>query len=329
MQRGKYAIRHDMTDLTLFSGGTKTYYVDATIGVDTNDGLSWSRPKKTIMGALTDLEAWTRVFIKPGTYAENVVIDEDHVELVGTVRDGSAAVTIQPAAGVPVTIAAEQCVLQNIGCIGSDDNVIEISGSRHLLKNVYVEAGAAATGGIILSDSDKTVLDDVHADGKYKLNVIGILIDDDTVDAIIKNCYLTGWGSGTGHGSNNGYAIGRKEGAQRITIIDNEIISNYVGVYWYTPTGTDLEGDIVAHNTFIENQSYDCWDTHDYTSSANLIDENFYGYATGSDNWFDDLNGDNIADFVIVCGTSNYDKHPLPSPFAHHVTKGYARRHTI
>ena len=127
-------------------------------------------------------------------------------------------------------------------------------------------------------------------------------------------------GEGVGDGgANNGYGIGRHINAQRSLITENDILDNYVGIYYYPPGGpTDIEGDSIIHNNFAENTSYDIYDTHEYPESAINIDSNFFGYSTGGVVWHADSNGDNVADSIIFCGT-NRDRHPLAGP---HIWRG-------
>jgi hypothetical protein len=308
--------------------GTNRLYVNNATGNDSNSGLMFSSPLKTIGAAIAKSVSNTEIWVSGGTYAEGVVIaDIDKLRLIGESRDGTNTVFVEPPAGTKaLDVAAQEFEALGIAFIGSNTDVIEISGVNNKLTNLYVETNANGARGVIANDADALIIDDLYADGNNKVNNIGVLFTGDTVDAIIQNSYLTGWGSGAGLGANLGYAIGRNEACQRISVIKNRIISNWIGEYWYAPVGpTAIEGDTVIGNICMENQSYDFWDNNDWPDSANLIDRNFYGYATGSDNWFDDIDGDLIADFVVKCGLSNYDKHPMPSPSAWRSESGYAR----
>ena len=73
------------TWVAVTSGGTfttqpKVIYVDASSGLDTNDGHRISRPKKTIAGALTDINGDANgdgsiISVAPGIYAETLPLD--------------------------------------------------------------------------------------------------------------------------------------------------------------------------------------------------------------------------------------------------------------
>lgn len=306
-------------------------YIDPVNGLDTNAGIIKDAPKKTLTSAIDVASPWTEFRVRKGTLVENVVLDLDNCVIRAEGRDGASQSKIQPASGVPLTITGNKCEVYDLACVSVNDNAIEMTGYKHKLDGIYVEVGCDGVRGIELTDADEAILKDVFADGKIRNNVIGVYFGSGTVDAILQDSYLTGWGAGIGGGANVGYAIGRSNTAQRITVIDNKLISNWVGMYWYAPVGvTALEGDCVCNNVCIDNQSYDFWDTHDWPVSANLIDGNFYGYTvSATENWYDDLDGDGIADFVARAGTTNRDRHPRPSPFAKYGITGSPRRGVI
>lgn len=332
MKVNRNRVTYHLANFPMPSDNKLAMYVNPATGKDTNAGITKDTPKKTLTAAIDVAEPWTEFRVTNGTLVENVVLDLDNCTIKAEGRDGSHQSKIQPATGVPLKITANNCKIYDIACVSVDNNAIEMSGYKNELERIYVEIGCNGVYGIKLSDADEATLKDVYADGKIKDSVIGVFFGVDTVDAIIQNSYLTGWGSGIGHGANVGYAIGRSNAAQRITVIDNKLIDNWVGMYWYAPPGgiTSLEGDCVCNNICIENQSYDFWDTHDWPLSANLIDGNFYGYSvSATENWYDDLDGDGIADFVARAGTSNRDRHPRSSPYAKHGISGLPRRATI
>ena len=54
--------------------GWTTYYVDGTNGNDANNGLRWETAFKTIQHAIDVAESWAKIFIRDGTYYENITI---------------------------------------------------------------------------------------------------------------------------------------------------------------------------------------------------------------------------------------------------------------
>jgi len=85
----------------LFTG--KIWYVDAGMAAS-GDGKTPDTALKTITEAITACSAGDAIGIKAGTYAENVVVNKDAVELwpeIGTI--------IAPGSGTPLTVSAHYC----------------------------------------------------------------------------------------------------------------------------------------------------------------------------------------------------------------------------
>lgn len=322
-------IKADVDSLFLSRDAGGTLFVDGTYAsaADTNDGFSATSPKKTIMGAIGAAGPGWKIRIAPGTYPENVVVPAGYegISIEGRARDGANKTSIAPATGRPVTFNCgytEICNLELVDtapAVGDPTNVCLYStGYGSKIHDISMTTNSVGCWGIWLDDVDYGEVYNCYLDGSYILSGIGIMIGDDSVGCRIYRNFITRWGSGTGSGlGNNGYAIGRHANAQRSIIEENEIVDNFTGVYFYPPAGgvTSLEGDYVGHNNFLENASYDVYDENDYPVSAIGIDENFYGYIAGLIPWYKDENGDGIADYVVRCGPTNRDKHPLASPF--------------
>ena len=294
---------------------------------DSNDGLSATEPKLTIGGAILASGAGWTIRIAPGSYQENVVVPAgyDGLRMIGRARDGPQKTSIAPATGIPLTIGCGYTdmsyleLVDTAPAVGDPHNTcLYATGYGHNFHDLSVRGASAGVWGIWLDDVDYGEVYDCFLEAAYTLNSIGIFVGNDSVGCRIYHNYLHKWGSGAGDpgGPSNGYAIGRHKDAQRSVIEENDLIDNYVGVYFYPPGGpTDIEGDFVGHNNFMENLGYDVYDEHDFPTSANVVDENFYGYVAGTVNWYDDPNGDNIADYIVRCGLTNRDKHPLPGPY--------------
>jgi hypothetical protein len=337
-----FTIKTDIDSLYLSRDAGGTLFVDkAYAGAsDSNDGLSATSPKLTIMGAVNAAGPGWTIRIAPGSYAENVVIPagSDGIQLVGRARDGPNKTSIAPTTGNPLTINCSYAEISYLELVDitaiAGSTCLSVTGYRHKIHDIAVMGASDGCIGISLSNVDYGEIHDCYLNGAYVLNGIGILIIGDSIGTRIYHNYITKWGSGSSDPAHvpgdplahNGYGIGRDHDAQRIAIEENDIIDNFVGVYFYPPPGaTGLEGDYVGHNNFLENRSYDVWDSHAHPTSAIAIDENFYGYTTGSNNWYDDPNGDNIADLIVICGTTNRDRHPVPSPYSWKNNKGNSR----
>lgn len=109
--------KHGARDIP-FGMGAKSLYVDGTNGDDSNDGESWITAKATIQEAIDTAESWTQIFIKSATYAENVVIPtgKDSIGLFGEKESG---VTVIPASGRGIDVAADRCEIHNLTAIGN------------------------------------------------------------------------------------------------------------------------------------------------------------------------------------------------------------------
>ncbi|MCK9597519.1 MAG: right-handed parallel beta-helix repeat-containing protein [Sphaerochaeta sp.] len=276
---------------------------------------------------MADAEPWCKIFVRAGTYLESVTIDQEHVQLVGVTEDGPSVAQIVATGGSALIITAGFVEVCNLAISATNQHGIQATAVQHHIHDLAIEVhntSGSNKNGIWLNDSDRTIVERVTIDGNYSDDVIGILIGDNTVDAEVRDCYIENCGDGVasagciaGVCTNNGYAIGVSEDAQRARIHNNTILGNCVGVYFYKVGGDDFKGHAVYHNNFFENCNYDVYDqyTQDnaatHTPSGIMIRENFFGY----DGWYDDANRDGRADYMVSCNT-NKDYMPLSSPMS-------------
>ena len=81
--------------------GWTTYYVDGTNGNDANNGLRWESAFKTIQHAIDVAESWAKIYVRNGTYEENVEINlKPNISLIGE----SSSDTIIKAASPDTTL---------------------------------------------------------------------------------------------------------------------------------------------------------------------------------------------------------------------------------
>lgn len=311
---GLISIRTESAELNISKGGATHLYVDQN-GVtadDSQDGYSWDRPKKSIGAALTVAKPWTEIWIRSGTYIENVVVPHQNIKLHGVIQDGVDRAVIAPATGIPLTLDAGHCEIDGIALVATNNHVLKANYPGHLLHDLYLEmtnTTVTAYSAIWLNDSDYTIIRDCYLYGNGDANTIGIRVDGGTVDATILGNYITGFGGG----ADIGYAIGINN-AQRCAILPhnerpNRIVDNYLGVYYYAVPG--YLGHAVMHNLFAQQDSYDIYDPNVPTTSGIVLRENCYAY-TG---WMEDRNRDGRAD-IIVNAYGNYDHLPLSSPWS-------------
>lgn len=309
-QRGVTSIRTQSGKLNFSKGGSTSIYVDraASNASDKHDGYSWDRPKKTIQGAIDVLEAWMEIWIKSGTYAENVVIDKENVIIHGLVQSGTDRVEISPVSGVPVDIQVGYCELSGVALVATNSNCLTITGPGHNIHDCYFEldsSGLAQYSCVILNDCDRFHFHDNHLVGGGVLNTIGVRVDGTasaSVDCNIHDNFFTGFGAlasaGQGINLNN---------AQRCLITNNIFDSCYNGIYCEVKLNAL---HTIVGNQFYANYGYDICDmnTDQQTSGINIFN-NFYGYV----GWYEDYNHDGLADLAVQC-YYNVDYAPLSYP---------------
>jgi len=84
-----------------------SYFVKATGGADTNDGLSWASAFATIQKAIDTCATAVgdRIFVAPGTYVENLTIAKSKVSIYAAVPTGNAKrVGVAPASGIALDV---------------------------------------------------------------------------------------------------------------------------------------------------------------------------------------------------------------------------------
>lgn len=319
-QKGITSIRTESGKLNFSKGGSTSIYVDQSSAnaSDDHDGYSWERPKLTIQGAIDVLESWMEIWIRGGTYRENIVIDHENVVLHGVVQAGADRVEIAPASGVPLTISVGYAEIERIAIVATNANAISLTGPGHNIHDCYIELdsdGTAQRSAMVLDDCDKCHIYDNHFSGENVLNTIGIRVDGSlsaSVDGIIRDNFFEKFGTtgvaGQGINLNN---------AQRWLITRNIFDSNYNGIYCEVKENSL---HTICGNQFYSNFGYDICDNNpDQQVSGIYIMNNFFGYQE----WFTDYDHDGIADTVVCCYL-NYDYSPLAYPHYQgiHLTPG-------
>lgn len=87
----------------------RIWYVDATLGNDTFSGTNPAQAFATITRALSRTASGRGdvIFIYPGSYAENVVISNDYITMVGATGNGYGRPDIVPASGLALNVNAQ------------------------------------------------------------------------------------------------------------------------------------------------------------------------------------------------------------------------------
>jgi len=131
-------------------------YVDPANGLDTNDGLSWGTAVKTVAYAqlLCTSGRGDRIYCAPGTYAENIVITKDSVELVGFLDGGYDRPDFVGNAGIPLSVHAQAVVVSHIRCAATGAFVACQQQGNGFFYEDCVFDGAGLDGLMLLPDLD-------------------------------------------------------------------------------------------------------------------------------------------------------------------------------
>ena len=254
-----HSIAYEAKTLNLSKEGYTAFYVDGTNGLDIYDGGSWSQAFKTIQHAVDEAGSWCKIFIKEGTYAENVVIDKDHIHLIGNDK-GTTIIT--PTTGYVLVVTSNDCIIEELyghaielaaTCfsIGGNHNVIhdcKVYGS-----NIGLSLGVALVGNSCKAYNISNVAETymgVYSDGEYN-EIYNCLFDD---------AYT-----------------GVQIAGDKCKVHDNEFRNCRVG-----GIAIDINGDhnSIYHNNLVSNDKY-----ASDAGAGNKWFENYYSdHVTDSDN---------------------------------------------
>jgi len=259
-----------------FGLGAKTLYVDGTDGNDHNDGLSWKTAFKTIQHAIDEASSWSTIFIKNGTYYENVIIDSKHsIHLIGESRENTLIVA---PTGAGSALYGSSVVFED-SFSGAALNLKLKSEEYYGIYFVNSDAGLVQDcfcfdchGGISLYDSDdcKILRNKIDGNGQSPaLGYGGIRIDSSSLKAIVRDNSIYNY---------NEFAAGVWMLGDEGLILNNDLSDLYYGVY----VQTDLTKCSIFHNNF-ENISTAA--IRDDSGNAD-VRENFYDDHSNIDNGF-------------------------------------------
>jgi len=159
---------------TMLRHNSYAYFVDGRYGSDNNSGRSKNQPFATVATAIAEVNArinWSnspwansdKIYVAPGSYAENLTSLPYGAELIGLGdawdADGENGVRIKPASGAPVDVGSfVNAKVFNIGFESADTSRVF---DAAILNNVQFEhcrfAGTpeatTSTAGIYTNDS--------------------------------------------------------------------------------------------------------------------------------------------------------------------------------
>ena len=133
-----------MNHIPKFAG--HVWYVNGVTGNDANSGLYPDQALATISGAVSGATAGDFIKVFATTYLEAVTLNLDGLELHGEI-----GATITGAAGVPLTVTADSCIIDN----------------------VLLTPAAGQKGLVISGDNNRTLITDING-GLVSVEVSGV-----------------------------------------------------------------------------------------------------------------------------------------------------------
>ena len=260
-----HSIAYEAKTLNLAKAGYTAFYVDAATGSDAHDGGSWGQAFKTIQHAIDEAESWCKIFVKEGTYAENITIAKDHVQLIG--NDKSTTI-VSPATGHAFTVNASDCSIREFKGIVNEITAVGfvLIGDHNEIHDCFVES----TIGFNLCVGCSLIGDYCKAYNIYNTGAIyaGLYTDGEYNE--IYGCVM------------NGAYTGIQINGDRVKIHNNEFRNCKAG-----GKGVDAQGDYnsIYHNNFISNNK----STEDTGTGNKWFENHFNDHTT-------DTNNDGMAD---------------------------------
>ncbi len=250
-----------------FGLGAKTLYVDGTNGNDANDGESWKTAKKTIQAAVDVAESWSHIFVKAGTYSENVSVSKNFISLLGETRD---SVIIQPSSDDVFTVSGNDCRISSFSPFAPSDGdyCIKVTGDRVLLDNLKLD-GATNSSGIWLSSSDHSSIRHIFASNANLIEALKVVGTSSFIE-ISHNVFDL---------SKHGVAyLLYLEKIFKSKIFENDLGSVQTGLY----VESDCSDVLIFHNNFISNS----YQIEDRGGTRISYYENYFDDHSNSDNGF-------------------------------------------
>lgn len=247
--------------------GWTTYYVDGANGNDANNGLRWETAFKTIQHAVDVAESWAKIYVRSGTYAENVSISKHGIKLIGEQRD---SVIIAPTSGTAITISGTKCAMSSVKCVVSESSslvyAIKIEGRYCTLEDILFTSSVDNTRALQLA-SYNAILSNLYFDSNYFS--YGIEITSYSIlPTEIFGCRFTMGRTG---------AICISIGGKYSKIYNNHFENAKTGVVFEGGSSDN----ILFHNNFVNITDYPFLD-----AGNNHIYENYYSQHTNIDNGF-------------------------------------------
>ena len=254
-----HSIAYEAKTLNLAKEGYTAFYVDGTNGLDIHDGGSWGQAFKTIQHAVDEAGSWCKIFIKAGTYAENVVIASQGINLVGEKR---GTVIVKPVSGRGISSTGDHTTVEAVTAVGNGSGAnaaIYFIGKYGMAKNLVVGNQATNGYGAIIS-GDHGVCDGVSIDSGNRPGS-GVWVE--SYHGSIKNCIL--------ENVRQDAIVLAELACYWNNVYDNTIID--AGRYGIYINGAGCDYNTIFHNNVINSVTAN---VRDATGANNKFFENFY-----------------------------------------------------
>lgn len=163
--------------VTALSG--KAIYVDAA-GTTGGDGASPLTAFSTLQAAVDAAAEGDVIFLKPGTYDENVVVTTDYVTLAG-LQTGYGRPDVAPATGKALLVRAQGFRAVSCRFVSTDDDVVLQEGNGFRYDDCVFDEDGTATAGIRFKGNDTddglTASEGVVSDCLFRGPAAGIIFD--------------------------------------------------------------------------------------------------------------------------------------------------------
>jgi len=248
--------------------GWTTYYVDGENGNDANNGLRWETAFKTIQHAVDVAESWAKIYVKGGTYVENVTIEKNFISIFGESRE---TVIVAPTSGNPLTISGNSCLIDSLflQAPSAGDWCIYVTGNYETIQNSKFD-GEDDSGCISLNGSDRSVIKNNYISNDKFIEGIRVIGACSYLEISHNIFNITKFGQA--------YII-YLESVSKSKIFENDLgsLSGGIGIF----LDADTYNNTIFHNNFLGNGIQ-----VDYGGVNNSFFENFYDDHTNVDNGF-------------------------------------------
>jgi len=214
-------------DIIATAGGSQTYYVDGNAGLDTNDGLSWSNPFKTLAVAMAASHAniaasskgWAarnRIYFKADGSVEDLTKFAQKTDVIGVgSTDWKSKSALYGNHVVPNTIAYQGCRFFNIlfrGGAATGGDIITMASQHgiefHGCEALATASGTDATAFIVSTACVGLKFDNFVSKGEFGDAVIEIAAGQ-ADDLVIENSLIQGGDMGIDISASATFAAGK------------------------------------------------------------------------------------------------------------------------